>query len=240
MGIKVQWKNKRDFNDWRVKGLGEHGVTKYEDLLAKPGQQIKIPIKNKKYLEWGRFDTPTGKIELYNTSYKKAGYPPLPQHVEPPESPVRTPDIFREYPFIAVSHREKYNDATMSFQPGTICRKFLPDQVVEMNRAVAEKMGIKEGEWLEVSRKGYKHRVHGRARLTNMQPNTVSMIGHYWYPEMPGPDYGVKHYNINMLTNNKPPYSFDTGCPNNRNILVKVKKAEAFDAKGYPKPSCCP
>ena len=39
------------------------------------------------------FRTPTGKIELYCTTFENYGLDPLPYHREPIESPVSTPDI---------------------------------------------------------------------------------------------------------------------------------------------------
>lgn len=221
MGIKVPWKDAAAHNDWRVEGLG----LTYKELLEKPGQEIHIPIETKKYEKWGRFDMPTGKVELYSTMFEKAGYPPLPSHEEAPESPVSTPDVYREYPFILVTHRERVHDATFTWHPGTTFRKKVPDQVVEINRKVAEERGINNGDWVRVERKGFS-RVLGKARLTNIQPQTISMAGHCWYPEKPGPDYGVRDYNPNMLTDNRPPYSYDIGCPQNRNILVRFNKVQ--------------
>ena len=50
------------------------------------------------------FRTPTGKIELYCTSYEDWNMDPLPFYAEPPESEVRTPALVKKYPLIMV-HR---------------------------------------------------------------------------------------------------------------------------------------
>ena len=49
-----------------------------------------VPRKTPLYLDDGeefRFHTPSGKIELYSEQLAKAGFPPLPVHLPPPECP---------------------------------------------------------------------------------------------------------------------------------------------------------
>ena len=45
------------------------------------------------------FRTPTGKLELYSTSFKEFDMDPLPFYTEPPESEVRTPELAAKYPW---------------------------------------------------------------------------------------------------------------------------------------------
>ena len=49
------------------------------------------------------FATPSGKLELYSNVLKDLEYDPLPFYEEPPESPVRTPEITERYPFILIT-----------------------------------------------------------------------------------------------------------------------------------------
>ena len=47
------------------------------------------------------FNTPTGRIELWwPFGFDHWGVDPLPYHVEPPESPLSTPETFKEFPII--------------------------------------------------------------------------------------------------------------------------------------------
>jgi hypothetical protein len=39
----------------------------------------------------------------WSTRMKEWGYDPLPQHREPPESPVSTPELYKEYPYILIT-----------------------------------------------------------------------------------------------------------------------------------------
>ena len=52
-----------------------------------------------KYKQRG-FSTPTKKLEIYSTILEKWGYDPLPKYVEVPESPVSTPHLLKDYPYI--------------------------------------------------------------------------------------------------------------------------------------------
>ena len=46
------------------------------------------------------FATPSGKAELYSNVLEELGYDPLPFYEEPPESPIRTPEVAKDYPLI--------------------------------------------------------------------------------------------------------------------------------------------
>jgi hypothetical protein len=45
-------------------------------------------------------------VEIYSTIFKKYGYDPLPTYVEPPESPVSTPEPLKDYPHIKTKKKE--------------------------------------------------------------------------------------------------------------------------------------
>jgi anaerobic selenocysteine-containing dehydrogenase len=65
---------------------------------------IRGDVKYQKYKEKG-FSTPTGKFELYSTLLEKWGYDPLPRFHEAPESPVSTPELYKDYPYILITGR---------------------------------------------------------------------------------------------------------------------------------------
>ena len=46
------------------------------------------------------FATPSGKVEMSSSVLEKLGYDPLPFYEKPPESPVRTPDVAKDFPLI--------------------------------------------------------------------------------------------------------------------------------------------
>ena len=147
------------------------------------------------------FNTPTGKVELYSTVLEKCGLDPLPGFEEPPESPVSTPDIAKEYPLILTTgartavffHSEHRQIASL--------RKMNPDPIVEINPETAEKLGIKDGDWVYIESRYGKCRQ--RARLSGgIHPEVVNAQHAWWFPEKPGPEpslFGVWESNINLL-----------------------------------------
>jgi len=58
-----------------------------------------IPFANKE------FQTPSGKVELYSQQLAELGYDPLPFHEEPLESPISTPERYKDYPLIMITGR---------------------------------------------------------------------------------------------------------------------------------------
>ncbi len=91
-----------------------------------------------------RFNTPSGKVELYSAEVEKQGYDPLPFHIEPEESPLSQPETYEEFPLIMISGRlrtrlhSQYTTlevgATVrSFSHCTSCRKCIdecPDKAI--------------------------------------------------------------------------------------------------------------
>ena len=60
---------------------------KYNKIFATPSPRLSAAP----YL-------PQGKVALYNTSFEEAGFSPLPEWREPPESPTGTPELLKKYP----------------------------------------------------------------------------------------------------------------------------------------------
>ena len=63
---------------------------------------LDLPMRFHKYKDKG-FKTPTGKLELYSTRLEAMGYDPLPYYEEPPESPLATPDVAKDFPLVLTS-----------------------------------------------------------------------------------------------------------------------------------------
>ena len=74
-----------------------------EDLIANPSgirtSAPAIPFHDRK------FNTESGKVELYSRELERAGHDPLPFHEEPAESPMSTPEVYSEYPLIMITGR---------------------------------------------------------------------------------------------------------------------------------------
>ncbi len=185
--------------------------------------------KYKKYEERG-FPTSTGKVELYSTVFEKLGYDPLPYYEEPPESPVSTPEVAKEYPlilntggrFMPMFHSEHR-------QKGIGMRERHPDPLTDIHPETAQKLGIKDGDWvyIETRRGRIIQKAHFNAGIL---PNVVNVEASWWFPEMDGAEpslHGVWESNANVLTLDDPD-SCDplTGGWCNRALLCKVYKAD--------------
>lgn len=147
------------------------------------------------------FNTPTGKIELYSTVFEKCGLDPLPYFEEPPESPASTPEIARDYPLVLTTGARTPGFFHSEHRQISLLRQMNPDPVTEIHPKTAEKLEIKDGDWIYIESKYGK--CQQRARLTTgIHPGVVNSQHGWWYPEEPEPEpslSGVWLSNINLL-----------------------------------------
>ena len=120
------------------------GVT-LKDLKDHP-EGIYFGKKEYRLFEKMPFRTASGKIELYSARMEELGYPGLPGHVEPQQSPVANPEIVKEYPEILLTgvRQVEYIDAQMHDVPALRARR--PDAEAEIHPATAAKYGVVHGE----------------------------------------------------------------------------------------------
>lgn len=224
METKIPWQNIDDFNDWQMEETG----WKFREVQKRPHQAISFPIKYRKYEERG-FHTPSGKIELFSTILEKMGYDPLPPYVEPPQSPVSTPDLFKDYPVIAITHRHIiYMHSEFRQLPSF--RKVEPYPFIEINPEMAREKGIRDGEWMWVERPGFRERIRGKARyVPELDPRVISIHVGWWFPEKSGPDHGAFESNINTIISSDPPYDPINGNHQARALLCRVGNGRKFN-----------
>lgn len=178
------------FEELRDKGhqFGLFEYRKYEKGSLRPDKQP-------------GFNTATGKIELYSTVLERCGADPLPGFEEPPESPVSTPELAKEYPLILTTGARTAVFFHSEHRQIPSLRKSNPDPLVEMHPDTAEKSGIKDGDWVVIENE--HGRCRQRAKLTDgIHPQVVSAQHGWWFPEKPGPEpslFGVWGSNINVL-----------------------------------------
>jgi anaerobic selenocysteine-containing dehydrogenase len=147
------------------------------------------------------FNTPTGKVELYSTIFEKMGLDPLPYFEEPPESPVSTPEIAKEYPLVLTTGAKTNAFFHSEHRQIPSLRRLNPDPLTEIHPETAAKLGIKDGDWIYIENK------HGRcqqkAKLTvGIHPGVVHAQHGWWFPEKSGPEpslFGAWESNISLL-----------------------------------------
>ena len=220
MEAELPWQNVEEHNDWLVEKFG----IKFEDIRSKPSQTISWPLEYKRF-EKNEFRTPSGKIELYSSILKNHGYDPLPSHREPPQSPVSTPELYKDYPLILINRRDiVYTHSEFRQLPSL--RKKHPDPLLEINPETAAELGIREGDEVYIERPGFEERVYMKADFSpDMHPRVVSCLSHWWFPEKPGPEHGCFESNINTIQSTDPPYDPISMNYQMRAVLCRVGKS---------------
>ncbi len=161
---------------------------------------IKGETAYRKYKTKG-FSTPTRKFELASTLLEKWGYDPLPQFQEPPESPVSTPELTKDYPYILITGMRLPGFFHTENRQVPWLRELHPDPTVEIHPDTAKKEGIQNGDWVIIE--SPRGKVRQRAKLTpRIHPNVVGAQHAWWFPERKEPDHGWEESNINLLTDN--------------------------------------
>ena len=148
------------------------------------------------------FNTNTGRCELYNTLFEAWGFDPLPYYEEPPESPVSTPELFEEYPYVLTTGARTWEYFHSEERMVPRLRESHPDPLVDLHPDTAAKIGVTEGDWIWVEnmRGKCKQRVRFNASL---KLDTVRAEHGWWFPEQEGAEpnlFGVFDSNINNLT----------------------------------------
>lgn len=187
---------------------------------------IRGEVRYEKYKEKG-FSTPSRKFELYSTLLESWGYDPLPEYREPPESPVSTPDLHKDYPYILITGARSPGFFHSENRQVPWLRELHRDPMVEIHPETAEKEGIHEGDWvvIESPRGG----VRQKAKLYGgMDPRVVAAEHAWWFPEKKAPGHGWEESNINILTDN----AYETcdpamGATNIRTLLCRIYPEES-------------
>jgi anaerobic selenocysteine-containing dehydrogenase len=209
------WKNVKEYCDWLLK---DTGVTfdQFRDLGI-----LKGDMRYRKYEDKG-FATPSGKVELRCSALESRAHDPLPNAVEPPESPYSTPELFKEYPLIITTGGRTQGFFHSEGRQIRYLRKLNPDPIVEIHPATAKELGIENGDWVWIE--SPRGRIKQRARLfTGIRPGVVHAQHGWWFPEKEPPEFGFTESNVNILTGGMP-YDPLCGSESLRSFLCKAYK----------------
>jgi len=227
------------WSDWKIileliktLGLGSADLYEFIDELLSPTnitfEQLKekgwvtAPMRYRKYEEDGFPATPSGKFEIYSAILEKWGYDPLPGFVEPPESPVNTPEVAENYPLILITGGRLPFFFHSEHRQLPWLREIAPDSLVEIHPETAEKLGIQEGDFVIIE--SPRGKCGMRAKLTlGIDPRVVHAQHGWWFPEKSDPEHGVWESNVNLLTDDEQCDPF-TGSNPLRTSLCKVYK----------------
>jgi anaerobic selenocysteine-containing dehydrogenase len=220
----------------RKLGLGEYFWDIDEqclDFILEPAgisfeelKKIGVLVGSKQYRSYlsRGFPTPSGKVELYSSKLKEWGFDPLPTYYEPPETPLSSPDLLDDYPLVFTSRKNACYRHSSGRQIASL-RETHPEPTTCIHPHTAEQLGIANGDWMYVeTRRG---KIKQKAVLSaDIDPRVVVVDYAWWFPEDSATDlYRWKQSNINILTNDEPPFNRELGATNLRGVLCKVYKA---------------
>lgn len=175
------------------------------------------------------FATPSGKVELYDSTLKDLGYNPLPYYKEPLQTPLSNPELAKEYPltvFVGLREAPFYNTNLHHVKE---LRQLVPNPLALINPEDGPRYGVVNGDWIWVAT------THGRVKmmtqLDEAQPMGTIRIPHgWWMPEMePGLETGLSgamiHNDGMILSDEAWNLDPEQGLPNLRGgILAKIYK----------------
>ncbi|MCL6638262.1 MAG: molybdopterin-dependent oxidoreductase [Firmicutes bacterium] len=172
LGEYFPWQNDEEVVDAFLKPGELKDKLKADPLGAYYGEKQYFIYKNKK------LGTPSGKVELYSQTLKDHGYDPIPVYLEPGQSPVNTPELYRRYPLILISgeRAQEYTHTQQRMVP--VLRNSNPEPLAEMNPATAARYGLADGDLAEIETKNGKVKMRVRA-TGKLAPGVVS-VPHGW------------------------------------------------------------
>lgn len=133
-----------------------------------------------------KLGTPSGIIELYSQTLKDYGYDPIPEYLEPYQSPVNTPELYQKYPLILISGERRQEFTHTQQRYVTALRNSNPEPLAEIHPVTASRYGVKDYSMIRVETKSGSMKL--RACLSEkMAPGVVS-VPHGW-----------AHANVNLL-----------------------------------------
>jgi anaerobic selenocysteine-containing dehydrogenase len=226
MGINMGWKDKYQFFDFVL------APTKMNFEQFRKKEVIVRPPTYKKYETGGMrrdrrpgFQTPNGKFNLYSEDLKKYGWGPLPSYIEPPESPYSEPETAQDYPYVLITGGRSHAYFHCEYRQSPFMREIHTYPTVDINPVIAEKEGIKDGDWVYIKTKHGKCKQ--RAYITNgISPKIIHCEHDWWFPERDAKDdlHGAFDSNCNAMLSNDGLHDPAIGT-NNFGGLCKIEKA---------------
>lgn len=182
--------------------LAPSGVT-LETLRDHPeGVQLALDTRYRKYRENG-FATPSGRIEIYSAQLLDIGQSPLPDFVEPAQSPRSRPELKEWFPLVLTS--AKWVQFCHSQQRSLpMLRKKMPHPLVEIHPETAAGQGIAAGDWVAIT--SPVGTMRARARLNaNLDRSVVCAQFGWWQscPELDLAGFADGDANFNSLIDHR-------------------------------------
>ncbi len=217
-------------------GFGEYfpeDVTQFLDFILSPSglsfndlRRVGCMAGQKRYRDYerGGFETPSRKVELYSARLKEWGFDPLPTYHEDPETPFSAPSLTRDYPLLFISWKSSCYRHSAGKEIATL-RGRHPEPLLYIHPETARDLGVESGDMVYVET--VRGKIKQRALFSeDLDPRVVGVDYGWWFPERGISNmFGWQEANINILTNDKPPFNKEMGAPVLRGIACRVSPA---------------
>ncbi len=145
--------------DYQVR-KGKNGTMTWKDFSEQlvsgcyGPDQVYYKYKTNYWHEGGGFPTPSKKFEFHSNHLESLGYDPLPVFREPGESPVSTPELYKEYPLVMSSGFRQPFYFLGQYRNIPWLRSYMEFPQCQMHPETCEKYGVEDGDivWIESPR----------------------------------------------------------------------------------------
>lgn len=167
--------------------LAPLGVTVDELRRHPEGQRFPQVFRHEKYAltrpdgTIAGFTTPTRRVEIYSELMLEHGYAPLPDHVEPAESPLAN-SVDGRFPLVLTTAKSGWF-VHSSHRHVASLRKKTPDPAIEINATLAARRGLEDGDWAIVETSAGEVRL--RVRLNEALDDRVAVAEFGWWEDCP-------------------------------------------------------
>jgi anaerobic selenocysteine-containing dehydrogenase len=215
---KYFWKSSRAYLNQYMARIG----MTFDELCRRPCV-VSSGATYRKYLKTG-FNTPSGKVELFSTLCEKWGYDPLPVYYETKQLRTGSSELDQQFPLILTSaHNKNFNHSQ-----GRNIKQLRDIQTfpnTTLHPKTAEDLGVKEGDQVRIENE--QGSIVQTATISDkVDPRVVAVDYGWWFPEMgESKQFGWDLANVNILTDDEPPYSPEIGSPMMRGFFCRVTKS---------------
>ena len=203
------WENYHDVYDF-IDDLRLHNNHRFKDVCKEV--YVQKDVEYYKY-ETGHlrkdgmpgFNTPTGRVELWSTMFSQFGDDPLPYYQEPDFSPVSTPELAKEYPFVLTTGAREYAFFHSGEPPGPVLpRASAPIPWWRSTRRPRHGWESRTASGARCTTSSARPRSKAKVTIA-VDENTIHGQHGWWFPEEDGSEpnlYGTFRSNINNLIPN--------------------------------------
>ena len=178
------------------------------------------------------FHTPTGKLEIYSTTFAQAGFAPLPEWEGSTYHSAGPSSTDQHFPLLLTFSRliqfcgEQHRNVPR-------LRRQVPHPFVEIHPTTAAKLSIQDGEWVAVETETGKVQLKAKVSVL-VDPRVVSTQYGWWQAchelDLPSYDPLAPHgANANVLISNETVDSVSSSVQH-RAVACRVRRLEALES----------